>query len=73
MQAVGDKHGPMTTKVLQDDEGMAWLDEVESTLSVSVRLLHVIRNPLDNIATMTVRTEYDRSFIEKVRYDLQFV
>lgn len=67
LQVVGDKHGPMTTKFLQDEEGMAWLDDVQAKLNVSIRLLHVLRNPLDNIATMTVRTEYDRRFIIKER------
>jgi hypothetical protein len=35
-------------------------------LNVSVRFLHVIRHPLDNIATMAVREQHGRDFIVQV-------
>ena len=63
---MGDKHGPVTTKYLSDEKGQAYLEEMERLLNVSVRLLHVIRHPLDNIATMAVREDHKRSFIEQV-------
>lgn len=36
---------------------------MEMRLNVSVRFLHVIRHPLDNIATMAVREQHGRDFI----------
>ena len=68
LQVVGDKHGPLTTKDLSNAEGRAYLDEMQRLLHVSVRFLHVIRHPLDNIATMAVRENHKRSFIEQVMY-----
>ena len=67
LQVVGDKHGPVTTMFLSDAKGRAYLDEMERLLHVSVRFLHVIRHPLDNIATMAVRAQHRRSFIDEVR------
>ena len=72
LQVVGDKHGPMTTKFLSDAKGRAYLNEMERLLNVSVRFLHVIRHPLDNIATMTLRAHHNRSFVDQVRSKLQF-
>jgi hypothetical protein len=66
LKVIGDKHGPAATKGLSTSHGLAYLDAMERHLHVRVRILHVIRHPLDNIATITVRQSHKRTFIEEV-------
>jgi hypothetical protein len=65
LKVIGDKHGPAATKGLSTSHGLAYLDAMERHLHVRVRILHVIRHPLDNIATITVRQSHKRTFIEE--------
>ena len=50
LSVVGDKKGGRTTLRLAEDPGLA--DRLAATVGVPVRLVQVVRNPWDNIATM---------------------
>jgi Sulfotransferase family len=50
LSVIGDKKGGRTTLRLADDPGL--LDRLAAVTGVPVRLVQVVRNPWDNIATM---------------------
>lgn len=54
LEVIGDKRGGLTTSRLGSDPGM--LDRLEDLVRVPVHVLHVVRNPFDNIATMARRS-----------------
>ncbi len=49
MRVIGDKKGQQATLHLRDDPKLLW--KLEQTIALPVKLIHVIRNPYDNIAT----------------------
>jgi hypothetical protein len=53
LAVVGDKRGRMTTHRLHLRPGL--LDELERTVGVPVKVVQVVRNPYDNVATMHTR------------------
>ena len=53
IKVIGDKHGEMTVKALASD--LALLNKIKQTVKVPVKLIHVVRNPFDNIATMALK------------------
>jgi hypothetical protein len=50
LKVVGDKKGGVSTARLKKDPGL--LDKLRRTVRVPVKLIHVIRNPFDNLSTM---------------------
>lgn len=54
LRIIGDKKGGATTFTLQRYPEL--LDRLERIVGTDVRLIHVVRNPFDNIATMSKRT-----------------
>jgi len=54
LRVIGDKRGALSTERIA--KSPALLDRLERLVGVPVRLLHVVRNPFDNIATMSRRT-----------------
>jgi hypothetical protein len=52
---IGDKKGAGTIKRLQDDPAL--LDRLRETVGDPVKYVHVLRNPYDNIATITTRKQ----------------
>jgi hypothetical protein len=54
LRVIGDKKASASTKQLR--ENPALLDRIRRVVRVPIRVLHVIRNPFDNIARMTLRT-----------------
>lgn len=54
-QVIGDKKGGPTTSMLGKARGLLDLQELQKTVAVPIRLIHVIRNPFDNIATICLR------------------
>lgn len=53
LRVIGDKKGGRTTRRLADD--LSLLDRLQETVDDEVCLVHVVRNPYDNIATMRRR------------------
>lgn len=53
LKVIGDKKGGSTTMRLQ--QRPALLERLRATVGADVRLIHVVRNPFDNIATMSRR------------------
>ena len=53
LRVIGDKKGATSVRSLRDDPHL--LDRLAKTVGVEVRLVHVVRNPFDNIATMSLR------------------
>ena len=41
------------------------LDEIREVIQVPIKLIHVIRNPFDNIATMMLRTVESRNAVRE--------
>jgi hypothetical protein len=53
LRVIGDKRGKNTSQRIGADPEL--LDRVSDLVDVPLRFLHVVRNPYDNIATMTKR------------------
>lgn len=53
LRVIGDKKGAASVRRLRDDPYL--LDRLANTVGVGVHLIHVVRNPFDNIATMSLR------------------
>jgi hypothetical protein len=54
LRVIGDKRGGVTTQRLAKDPSL--LDRLEAVVRVPLRILHVTRNPFDNIVTMARRS-----------------
>lgn len=50
LDVIGDKKGGRSTTRLREDPGL--LDRLAAAVRVPVKVVHVVRNPYDNIATM---------------------
>lgn len=55
LQVIGDKKGGRSTRRLDADPGL--LDRFRAEVRVPLRMVHVVRNPFDNIATRFRRNE----------------
>ena len=56
LTVIGDKKGGRTSLILREDPSL--LDKLVATLNgLPLKMLHVTRNPFDNIATMLVRQQ----------------
>ncbi|MDP9420556.1 MAG: sulfotransferase [Actinomycetota bacterium] len=66
LQVIGDKKGGRTTRRLADRPAL--LERVRRVVAIPLRIIHVVRNPYDNIATMHHRTGQGRPLDEKVAY-----
>lgn len=51
LHVIGDKKGGVSTLRLRDDPTL--LDRLRDTVQLPVKVIHVVRNPYDNVATMT--------------------
>ncbi|MFW9786858.1 MAG: sulfotransferase [Candidatus Thorarchaeota archaeon] len=54
---IGDKKGGMSTQRLQDSPNL--LDALEQEVDMPVYIIHVVRNPFDNISTISKRQNLD--------------
>jgi hypothetical protein len=66
IDVIGDKKGGKSSLRLNDDPGL--LEKLKKVTGLQLKILHVIRHPVDNITTMVVRNvpegkSPDRSFI----------
>ena len=64
LRVIGDKKGAMTSRRVGRRPSL--LDELRRTVQVPIRILHVTRNPFDNIATIAARR--NRSIDEAVEH-----
>jgi hypothetical protein len=55
LRVIGDKKGGMSTFRLRDDPGL--LDRLAHLTGLQLKVVHVVRNPYDNIATMSHRKD----------------
>lgn len=55
LHVIGDKKGGRTTLRLQKNPSL--IMHLEETLEVPVHVIHIVRHPLDNISTMSIRRE----------------
>ncbi|KAJ7377632.1 hypothetical protein OS493_027709 [Desmophyllum pertusum] len=55
IQVIGDKKAAQASRILSEPGGMKSLKKLERKLGVQLKFLHVMRNPFDNIATMSLR------------------
>lgn len=53
LRVIGDKRGASSTELL--DQRPELLERLRSVVGVPLRIVHVVRNPFDNISTMAVR------------------
>jgi len=68
LQVIGDKKGGRTTRRLAGNPAL--LERMRRRVGIRLRVIHVVRNPYDNIATMHHRTGEGRPLGEKVEYYL---
>ena len=59
-QVIGDKKGTGTARALGNPRGLQDLQKLQKTAMVPVKLIHVIRNPFDNIGTVCLRKLKER-------------
>lgn len=59
LKVIGDKKGGRSTLKLGTNPEL--LDQLEQTVTDELRLIHVIRNPYDNISTMFLKRTVNRS------------
>lgn len=52
-QVIGDKKGGRTTRLLASNNNL--LGNMSKTVNLPIKIIHVVRNPFDNIATMVLR------------------
>jgi hypothetical protein len=71
---IGDKRGGTSTKILADSKHRDLLSDITVKTEVPLKMIHVIRNPFDNISTMVTRAlkkssmEFDEQlFQQKVK------
>ncbi|MEY2567263.1 MAG: hypothetical protein QOE35_1792 [Actinomycetota bacterium] len=57
LRVIGDKKGAQSTRILTAHANV--LDKVRATVKVPLRVVHVVRNPFDNISTMAERGHTD--------------
>ncbi len=55
IRVIGDKKGAKSTTRLISDKNLLY--KLESTLCVPIKMIHVVRNPFDNIATIIIRAK----------------
>lgn len=53
IKAIGDKKGSVSTEYFGMDEKL--IDKLKQIVQCKIKILHVIRNPFDNISSMTIR------------------
>ena len=53
--AIGDKKGGLSSMMLDEKDDFLLLKEVEKISKAKLKIIHVIRNPYDNISTMVLR------------------
>ena len=51
-QVIGDKKASETTALLHHEKGLHDLRKLEKVVGIPIKLINVIRNPFDNIATI---------------------
>ena len=54
LKVIGDKKGGKATKFLSSKQKIA--NEVLHEINLPIKLVHMVRNPYDNVATMTLRS-----------------
>ena len=52
---MGDKSGPLTAEYFRNPERMVKLDYIQKNLGVSLKIIHVLRNPFDVLSTRLLR------------------
>jgi hypothetical protein len=57
LQVIGDKKGGMSTLRLRYKPGL--LDELQHTVRLPLKIVHVMRNPYDNIGKMATRADME--------------
>jgi hypothetical protein len=63
LRVIGDKKGGGSTMRLRADPGL--LTRLRRTVGVPVKLVHVVRNPFDNISTIVLKTKRRRFTLEE--------
>ena len=64
-QVIGDKKGSGTAAILAHAEGRQRLQELQKTVVAPVKLIHVIRNPFDNIVTICIKSGLAQEIIPR--------
>ena len=65
LEVIGDKKGGTTSRILIDPSNMGRLEAIRQLVQVPMKFIHVIRNPFDNISTMTLRKANKRRAARK--------
>ena len=55
LKVIGDKRGGRTTDILDHDRNLSILGRLKKKSKAKLKMIHVIRNPYDNISTMVLR------------------
>jgi len=80
IKVIGDKSGGQSSRLLRQDQCTGFIQSMEQRLQKQVKILHIIRNPFDNISTMVFRTHLrnnkpmDESLLKlKIRHYFEMV
>ncbi len=56
IKIIGDKSGGSTTRYIINSKHASPVQNVKKQLGIPLKIIHIIRNPFDNISTMVTRT-----------------
>lgn len=71
-KVIGDKKGTGTSHLLFKSENFHVLEEIQRTLKIPLKFIHVIRNPFDNIATKVLRQLHTRDNARRGNFKVSF-
>ena len=72
ISVIGDKSGGMTAQVFRKNRKLfrSLYQELRNTVQMPIHVIHVVRNPYDNIATMLLYNEHQKFKVNETRkYD----
>ena len=61
-KVIGNKQGGHTSAITPY-EVFSYLEELKKLTGIPIRLIHVVRNPFDNIATIALRRAHGRNTV----------
>lgn len=72
IKVIGDKKGMSTTRYLTNTKRTDLYMEIRDTVNIPIKFIHLIRNPFDNVATMTLRAAHPKLRKKAEKKNLQF-
>ncbi|MEQ9620037.1 MAG: sulfotransferase [Deltaproteobacteria bacterium] len=66
LQVIGDKKGGGSTSILRTKPKL--LSGLQNTIGTDIKFIHIVRNPFDNISTISRKTKRLKSLADSIEY-----